>query len=72
MNYQHAANVLCALPSGTKVVITSDRGDTLNGEARDRPAEGRRYTVNFFEWFITPEGLENLGVTNIQVLGFDI
>ena len=72
MNYEHVANVMCALPSGTKAEITVYTGKTLKGEARDFPGEGRRWTVDFFEWFITPESLENLGVTKVAVEAFDL
>jgi hypothetical protein len=71
MNYEHVANVLCALPSGTEVIITTYNG-TYNGMARDYPGMGRRYTVNFAEWFITPEALENLSVTAVKVYEFDL
>lgn len=71
MNYEHVANVLCALPSGTEITVTTFR-DTHNGMARDYPGAGRRYTMNFTEWFITPKALENLGVTSVKVHGFDL
>lgn len=72
MNYDHVARTLCALPSGTKATITVHTGKTLKGEARDRPTEGRRWTVDGWEWFITPESLENVGVTKVTVEAFDL
>jgi hypothetical protein len=67
MDYDYAAKFLASLPSYCEVTI-----EWLM--ARDRPAEGRRFTnlTSGTEWFITGESLQNITATNIIVHPFTI
>jgi hypothetical protein len=72
MDYHYLAALLCALPSYTEVVIYNQRGDVLKGLARDFPKEGRRFTVEGWEWFIDAEALERVGVTKVEIASLEV
>ena len=64
---QRISDIMCAVPSYTEAQITFVNGKTAKGLARDMPGQGRRWTIDFFEWFITPEVVENA----IQTIEFE-
>ena len=59
LSAERISDIMCAVPSYTEAQITFTNGKTVKGLARDYPGEGRRWTIDFFEWFITPEVVAN-------------
>jgi len=61
------AELLGRLPTGTTATFTLYNGKTVKGEARDYPrGSGRRWTVDWAEWFIDAAALENIIAVTID------
>jgi hypothetical protein len=67
MNPDYIADLLGTLPTYTEATFTTMNGRTYRGIARDLPKNGRRWTVDGSEWFITAEALRNLEVVKVDI-----
>jgi len=67
MHRDYIAQLLGTLPSYTEATFTNSRDESYVGIARDLPKNGRRWTVNGSEWFITAETLQVLEIVKVEI-----
>jgi hypothetical protein len=73
MSPEYLTRLLTAVPAYTTATFVTDRGDKLMGMARDMPrmdGSERRWTVNGWEWFLTPDTFRNVGIVGVEVITF--
>ena len=67
MNADYMADLLGTLPNYTEATFTTLNGKTYRGIARDLPKAGRRWTVEGWEWFITPDTLRTMEIVKVEI-----
>lgn len=71
MSPEYLNNLLASVPAYTTATFVTDRGNKLMGMARDMPRlDTRRWTVNGWEWFLTPDTFRNVGIVGVENISF--